>query len=272
MSQGVVFTDIDGTLIDIFTGQFDATRLLVKKLTESKIPLILCSSKTKVEQELIREEAELSEPFIVENGGAIFLPLSYFDGTLNFKARKTDNYQVIELGKPAAIIMSKLKELRENYDLDFRAASEMSIDELCKIALMEKEAALRMIQREYGETIVEINNRDFNKFVTKVEDIGLKVISGGRFMDVTGGNNKGTAVKVLINLFKYKYKNKVVFFGIGDSPNDESMLQLVDFPMLVQRTDGTWQSSHIEKIMRLKGVGPEGWKLAFNEIMNYFKR
>jgi predicted mannosyl-3-phosphoglycerate phosphatase (HAD superfamily) len=36
MSQGVVFTDIDGTLIDIFTGQFDATRAL-KKLTESKI-------------------------------------------------------------------------------------------------------------------------------------------------------------------------------------------------------------------------------------------
>ena len=95
--------------------------------------------------------------------------------------------------------MSKLKELRENYDLDFTAASEMSIDELCKIALMEKEAALRMIQREYGETIVEINNRDFDKFVTKVEDIGLKVISGGRFMDVTGGNNKGTAVKVLID-------------------------------------------------------------------------
>lgn len=272
MSQGVVFTDIDGTLIDIFTGQFDATRALVKKLIESKIPLILCSSKTKAEQELIMEEAELSEPFIVENGGAIFLPLSYFDGTLNFKARKIDNYQVIELGKPAAIVMSKLKELRENYDLDFTAASEMSIDELCKIALMEKEAALRMIQREYGETIVEINNRDFDKFVTKVEDIGLKVISGGRFMDVTGGNNKGTAVKVLIDLFKYKYKNKVVFFGIGDSPNDESMLQLVDFPMLVQRTDGTWQSSHIERIMRLKGVGPEGWKLAFNEIMNYFKR
>ena len=170
--------------------------------------LILCSSKTKAEQELIME-AELSEPFIVENGGAIFLPLSYFDGTLNFKARKIDNYQVIELGKPAAIVMSKLKELRENYDLDFTAASEMSIDELCKIALMEKEAALRMIQREYGETIVEINNRDFDKFVTKVEDIGLKVISGGRFMDVTGGNNKGTAVKVLIDLFKYKYKTKL---------------------------------------------------------------
>jgi mannosyl-3-phosphoglycerate phosphatase len=50
------------------------------------------------------------------------------------------------------------------------------------------------------------------------------------------------------------------------------MLQLVDFPMLVQRTDGTWQSSHVERIMRLEGVGPEGWKLAFNEIMNYFKR
>jgi mannosyl-3-phosphoglycerate phosphatase len=100
-----------------------------------------------------------------------------------------------------------------------------------------------------------------------VEDVGLKVISGVRFMDVTGGNNKGTAVKVLIDLFKYKYK--VVFFGIGDSPNDESISR---FPYVFQRTDGTWQSLHVERIMRLKGVGPEGWKLAFNEIMNYFKR
>ncbi len=271
MSHGVVFTDIDGTLIDILTGHFGETKILVKKLTECKIPLVLCSSKTKAEQELIRKEAELSEPFIVENGGAIFIPSAYFDDTLNFKARRTDSYHVMELGKPTAMIMSKLKELREIHDLDFRAASEMSIDELCKIALMEKDAALRMIQREYGETIVEINNHDFGKFVTMVEDSGLKVISGGRFMDVTGGNDKGTAVKVLIDLFKYKYKHKVVFFGVGDSSNDESMLRLVDFPMLVQRTDGTWQSSNIERIIRLKGVGPEGWKLAFNEVMNYLR-
>jgi predicted mannosyl-3-phosphoglycerate phosphatase (HAD superfamily) len=72
-SQKIVFTDIDGTLIDIYSGRFDGSDLLVRKFSRMGIPVILCSAKTRSEQEYIRNKLGLSDPFIIENGGADIL-------------------------------------------------------------------------------------------------------------------------------------------------------------------------------------------------------
>ena len=76
----VVFTDIDGTLIDINTAHYGKkTKGLISSLKEKNIPLILASAKTWLEQNKIREDLGLFDPFIVENGGAIVIPKDYFD-------------------------------------------------------------------------------------------------------------------------------------------------------------------------------------------------
>src|SRR5919109_4949333 len=75
----VVFTDIDGTLIDINTGEYGKnTSELICTLKENNIPVVLASAKTWVEQNKIREDLGLTDPFIVENGGAIVIPKGYF--------------------------------------------------------------------------------------------------------------------------------------------------------------------------------------------------
>jgi mannosyl-3-phosphoglycerate phosphatase len=276
MSSGVVFSDIDGTLIDIFTGQFDTTIKLVKELREYGIPLVFCSSKTEAEQVELRKEANVSDPFIVENGGAIFIPFGYFEDISNYelshKVREIGNFQVIELGKPATQIKSALQGIRDSSQLKFKALSDLSIQEISDMIDMSPDAVSRMIQRKYGETIVEIKDDDLPHFVTIVEQLGLKVIFGGRFFDITGGNDKGVAVKILVDLYRRKYEGDVVFFGIGDSKNDESMLKFVDFPMLVQRPDRTWHKLKVDGLNKLNGIGPEGWILGFNEIINYFRK
>jgi mannosyl-3-phosphoglycerate phosphatase len=276
MSSGVVFSDIDGTLIDIFTGQFNTTIKFVNQLREYGIPLILCSSKTEAEQIELRRRANVSDPFIVENGGAVIIPLGYFENMSNYESKysvmETGNFQVIELGKPASQIKSALQKIRASSQFKFKSLSDLSIDEISIVTKMSTDAVSRMIQRKYGETIVEIKNDDLPGFVTKVQDFGLKVIFGGRFFDITGGNDKGTAVKILVDLYRRKYGGDVVFFGIGDSKNDESMLKFVDFPMLVQRPDGTWYDMKVDGLNKLNGIGPDGWILGFNEIINYLKK
>jgi mannosyl-3-phosphoglycerate synthase len=137
---------------------------------------------------------------------------------------------------------------------------------------MSSEAVSRMIQRKYGETVVEIESDDLLGFVTRVQDFGLKVIFGGRFFDITGGNDKGIAVKILVDLYRHKYGDDIVFFGIGDSKNDESMFRCVDFPMLVQRVNGTWDDVNVDGLNKLNGIGPKGWILGFNEIIHYLKK
>ena len=65
-----VVTDVDGTLMD---HSYDLTpaRETIKILQQLSVPVILCTSKTAAEVEIIRKDLKLSDPYIVENGGAI---------------------------------------------------------------------------------------------------------------------------------------------------------------------------------------------------------
>ena len=270
MIQKVVFTDIDGTLIDLFSGKYGETYKFISILKAHDIPVILCSSKTQAEQNKIRDDLGLTDPFIVENGGAIIIPKYYFDFHLGIdqsKLKEEENYIMIQLGKSAREIRTKLIEIKDNLKIEFRGVADVSVEELSKLATMPLDYAKRMSKREYGETILQIRESDITKFTTHVEAMGMKILHGGRFFDVTFGNDKGQAVSILIDLFKKKYRNHTKFFGVGDSLNDASMLKLMDVPMLVQKPDSSWSQLEIENIVRLKGTGPQGWKNAFKEIM-----
>jgi mannosyl-3-phosphoglycerate synthase len=206
----------------------------------------------------------------VENGGAIIIPKYYFDFHLGIdqsKLKEEENYIIIQLGKSAREIRTKLIEIKDNLKIEFRGVADVSDEELSKLATMPLDYAKRMSKREYGETILQIRESDLAKFTTHVEAMGMKILHGGRFFDVTFGNDKGQAVSILIDLFKKKYRNHTKFFGVGDSLNDASMLKLMDVPMLVQKPDSSWSQLEIENIVRLKGIGPQGWKSAFKEIM-----
>ena len=323
----VVFTDIDGTLVDINTAEYGKeTNELIRIMKEKNIPLILTSAKTRLEQNKIREDLGLSDPFIVENGGAIVIPKGYFPDyalkdieytlretqetededryanndermrkdlrgmqqteTINNNSR-TDipitaaNLIVVEIGRSADHIRTKLSDIRKKYNINFKGVADISIEELSNLASISMEQAKRMAQRSYGETILQIQSEDIARFIKYVQENGMKVIHGGRFFDVTVGTDKGIAVGILKKLFRDKFRNDVTFFGIGDSTNDIPMLNLMDIPILVQRQDSLWvdygeikmknaiDSSSISNnnIIKVKGIGPNGWENAIHKIV-----
>lgn len=270
MLQKVVFTDIDGTMTDIITGKYGTTKGLVQELRAKKIPVVLCSAKTRAEQVEIRRQMSVSDPYVVENGGAVIIPKNYFrsssvayKNTANFK-----NYFVIKLGKPAPLVRSKLDLIRKKFKIEFTGVADVSTKKLSYLTGLTVKSAGRMAKREYGETILSIDNKDTASFSRKARKTGLKVIHGGRYMDVTLGNDKGKAVDILLGLFRREYANKVIFFGIGDSLNDVPMLRHLDVPMFVQRPDGSWPAVKIRNICNLEGIGPKGWANAVNKIMD----
>lgn len=324
----VVFTDIDGTLIDMNTAEFGKnTKVLISSLKEKNIPLILASAKTWLEQNKIREDLGLFDPFIVENGGAIVIPKGYFvDSALKdiqYSSRQTEErvkkvrngnqimrkdmriiddaeskhddgrtktpltsttVTVIELGKPVDNIIAKLSAIRKKYTINYKGVADVSVEELSNIASMPLEQAKRMADRRYGETILQIERKDVARLIKYANDEGMRVIHGGRFFDVTIGNDKGKAVEILRNLFKNKFHDDVTFFGIGDSTNDVSMLTLMDVPILVQKPDRSWldyeikmlendgssnisNSNNNNNIIKINGIGPNGWENAIHKII-----
>ena len=267
--EKVIFTDIDGTLLDSRFPNMDKMKELVGMTSQNGIHLIFCSSITELEQNRIKSEVHLHEPYIVENGGATIIPINYFKKTKITNSKISQNNYVIETGGPATKIRSLLKKIKYKYDIDFKGVSDLTLSELSKITKLSQEYASRMMDRKYSETIVQINKMKFTDFAKIIEQEGLNIIPGNQYFDITLGNDKGTAVKILIDAFRKEFTNNVIFFGIGDSKNDESMLSLVDFPMLVQKSDGSWEDLKFDKLNMINGVGPKGWEIALELILKY---
>src|SRR5215208_6907168 len=191
MSQYLIFSDIDNTLLQSYIikdGKIyhieeygEEIKEIVQKLRKNNIPLILCSSKTRFEQEKIRKYLEIHDPYVVENGGAIFIPENYFPidlEELGLSISRIDDNLVIELGKSYNRIIETLQEIREIFHIEFIAVHDLSLPELAqKVGISINDAKL-MASREYSETILEININKLDKLKKILNDRGLRILQG----------------------------------------------------------------------------------------------
>jgi len=257
--QPVIFTDLDGTLLELETYSFEAARDALMLIKERRIPLVFCSSKTRLEQEFYQREMGLREPFIVENGSAIFIPADYFPFEFPHN-RSTTDYKIIELGIGVEAIRRELKRVRDELNLRFRGYAELSLDELCQITGLDKEAARRALGREYSETITgNISREDAARLNEALLASGLSSTRGSRFYTVASSSiDKGRAVTLITSLFRERF-GAVTAIGTGDGANDEAMLAAVDHSFLLQRPDGTWADINAPRLKKLAAIGPAGW-------------
>ena len=70
----IVFTDLDGTLLDHNDYSFTAAQPCLDFIRENKIPLIFASSKTSFEIENLCSETNFFHPYIAENGALLCIP------------------------------------------------------------------------------------------------------------------------------------------------------------------------------------------------------
>ncbi len=261
----IIFTDLDGTLLDHFTYSYSAVLPLVVKLRKREIPIIFCSSKTRAEQEVYQIKLSISEPFIVENGGAIFINRGYFPFPYDYH-RTVRDYHVIELGMPYREIRKKLKEISEKNGLTIRGFGDMDAAEIANLTGLDLKSARLAKKREYEETLnIEGSEQESKYILSKIERAGLKCLRGGRFYSVTGKSDKGKATKIVTELFKRKL-GKIKTIGIGDSLNDVPMLSEVDVPVLVQKPGDYWEEIDIKNLYRIDRVGPQGWVRAIEQL------
>ena len=264
----VVFTDLDGTFLDSLTYYYDKSLPALEYLHQRNIPVVFCSSKTRSEQEVYREKLGIHHPFIVENGGAIYIPNGYFPFDFEFH-RVTDEYQIIELGIPYQQVRRVIEQVRAETGVHFKGYGDMTDEEVAELTGLDIKSAHFARAREYDETVnLQVNASDRDKVLALIKRAGLNYIFGSRFCNVMGPHDKGKAVRILIDLFKRK-EGQVTSAGIGDSLNDVSMLSVVDMAYLVQKPDNSWESMSISNLRRVEGIGPEGWSTAVMEIVEY---
>lgn len=265
MVQLVVFTDLDGSLLDSTTYSFEAAKQALAALRARRIPLVLASSKTRMEIEPIRFRLDHVHPFIVENGGGLFIPKGYFDCPVPW-AQVRGTFQVIELGAPCARLRAALKEIEQTLGCRLRGFGDMSAEEIAKRTGLSHSEAVLAKQREYDEPfIIEGPSTLAGDVQRLAEARGFHCTQGGRFYHLMGNSDKGRAVQCLIDCYRRQYGSgdAILTVAIGDSLNDLPMLALADQPVLVQQPDGSYDPEvQLPNLIRAPGIGPVGWNRA----------
>ncbi len=260
----IVFTDLDGTLLDARTYSFDAARPALDLLQKKNVPLVICTSKTRAEVELWRTKLGNNHPFIVENGGAAYIPKDYFPFRVP-GARQRNGYAVLEFGTPYRDLVKELKELSAATGCEVLSFDSMSVAELARRSLLPVHQAELAKQREYDEAF-EILSAGAYRLLEAIERKRLRWTRGDRFYHILGNNDKAVAVEHLSALYRRAY-GEVQTIGVGDGWNDVRFLSSVDVPVLVRSPFDTAIKRAEPRCIVTDAPGPHGWNDALLSLM-----
>lgn len=230
-TKTVIFSDIDGTFLDE-KYSYGSTKPIVDKLLALGTSIVFNSSKTKAEIEFYRTAIGLAEPFISENGAAIFIPKNYFSFT--YPCNQNGGYCIIERGTPYEELRMKLGIIKRKTGAKIVGFGDMTPEELAQDTGLPLHLALLAKDRDYDEPF-RISRGDKFAVQAAIADEGLHcILGGGRYFHLTGDNDKGAATNILRGLYSRIF-DMVETYAVGDGPNDLPMLKVVDKPFFIQK-------------------------------------
>jgi mannosyl-3-phosphoglycerate phosphatase len=268
-SKVIVYSDLDGTLLDHHNYSFADASPSLNKLHAANIPLVLNTSKTYAEVKVIHQDLGLNTPFIVENGAAIFMPKAAFTRKPKDSVWQ-DSYWVKTFASKRSHWLGLINKLSVEFGNDFEAFSDMSLRRIMEVTgLSEKNAELAS-QRMYGEPLLWTGSAEAQQqFIEKAKKLGASPLLGGRFLHICGDTNKGKALTWLNKEYERQWQvGALKSISLGDGNNDIAMLEAADIavrilspvnpPPTLTRTEGVITSTL---------QGPQGWHECIEHLL-----
>ncbi len=252
----LVISDLDGTLLDARTYDWGAARPALGQLKEAGWPLVWATSKTRAEVEYWRDQMGITDPFIVENGGALYIPEGYFPQAPR-GSRRRGGYHVIEFGRPYADVVATLAEAAEEAGCEVRGFNDVSVAELAVITRLPLRLAVMAKQREYDEPF-EILSTGTSRLLEAIDRRGMRWTRGDRFYHINGGSDKAGAVERLVAAYREIY-GEVHTIGVGDGHNDARFLAAVDLPVVIQSPYAVTLRQAAPHALLSRWPGARGW-------------
>ena len=218
-----VVTDLDGTLMDHHY-DWSAAESTIRWLQSCDIPVIPCTSKTAEEVRGFRQAIGLHDPFIVENGGSI-----------HGQAANGEEWEV-KLGPDWQALRPKLELLAQALGEPLRRLDELSDVEGDQLLGLTGEP-LRMAQRRRCSIpFVAPSPASRSRLMALAREHRLTVVQGNRMAHLLGGGiSKGRALQALK---QRQNAMNVKVLALGDSPNDQPLLDVADLAVVVPSSQG----------------------------------
>lgn len=265
----VIFTDMDGTLLDHDSYSFTAAKPTLDALAARAIPVIPTTSKTFAEMLVLRDTIGLTGPFIVENGAAIYIPHGFF----NRKPTGTvwqDGFWCLPFISSKAYWLKMLEVVKEEFDGLFTHFSQMSITEIQRATGLDEASANRAAQRQFGEPVLwQGSEQQKHAFITALTERGASILEGGRFIHVSGDCNKGLALSWFMQEYQRQNHTATQSIALGDGNNDVAMLEAAT--IAVRIASPAHSPPTLEKQTQVYTStlqGPEGWTEMLTQLLD----
>jgi len=250
--SAIVFTDLDGTLLDHHSYDFRPALPALKQLADMNIPVILASSKTAAEIAPLRKNLSLSEyPAIVENGAGV-LPAGQH-------ARTDDSdYWRIRMA------LSQMPPPLRQHFTGFGDMSARQVADHTGLSLTQAQQAKTRLYSEPG--IWSGDDAALQAFVAALKAQNISHRYGGRYLTLSYGSTKADRMAEITAHFK---ADRII--ALGDAPNDLEMLLAADHPILIRNPEAKpltgLTPAQSEMIIRSTLPGPAGWNETILELL-----
>lgn len=248
----LVFTDLDGTLLDHDTYSYSGALPALQRLKQLGVPLVLASSKTAAEIAPLHSALQLSEtPAIVENGAGEYLA--------NGEQRGDERIY--------RAICASLDQLKAGVGSCFTGFHDLSAADVAKatgLSLTDAELAKTRCFSEPG--LWSGSDGDLELFLTALGEQGLAARRGGRFLTVSHGQTKQQAMERIA-----KRLGASITIALGDAPNDREMIEHADHGVIIRNDHGTGlpplDGEATGDIRRTTLSGAAGWNEAVLDLL-----
>ncbi len=256
-----IVTDLDGTLMDENYDISPAKKTL-DMLSGMAIPVIPCTSKTASEVRYFRNKNGLSDPFIVENGAAIY-------GTY---VNKTSEWELI-LGKSYKELRCVLKNISKQVNYNLIPLNDLSKNQIFELTGLSDEGIVRALDRQWSVPFLNPPDDIFEKVKLFCDSYNVHVFKGNRMSHLLSSeSHKGEAVN---KLKEYLNNQDVKIIALGDSQNDLPLLEYADISIVIPGKNGPnkYLCNGIDSGSFVLANAPhaEGWSNSVEEVINSIK-
>ncbi|MEL6435182.1 MAG: HAD-IIB family hydrolase [Pseudomonadota bacterium] len=252
----IVFTDLDGTLLDHATYDWSPAKPALHALKGNDIPLVLASSKTAAEIAPLRAELGFEHcPAIVENGAGVLPAGDHVD------EHDVPNYRVIR---------DALADMPNELRAHFRGFGDMDVEDITEITGLSFQDAKRASARAFSEPGLWTGTDEQRAaFTDALKPSGIHARFGGRFLTLSMGGTKAGRMMDVITMLGL---SDPLIVALGDAPNDIEMLGAADRAFIIANPHGTpippLAGESDGRVTRTSVEGPAGWNAAVLSIVS----
>lgn len=266
----IIFTDLDGTLLDHHSYRWDEAGPALERIRAEGWPLIPVTSKTRAEVAPLRDELGLTDPFVVENGGGVFVPDRAPWSRLGeaMDAAPEGGLRRLTLGRPYAEIRTFLEA--RGTDFGVRGFGDVDDATVARWTGLELAAAGRARRREFSEPFLIDDETRLDDLRRVAGEAGFAITTGGRFHHLMGAEqDKGRAIRILHRCWTDGSGRRARSVALGDGANDVPMLEAADVAVRIPAPGRPLPVPRRSDVRTAPLPGPAGWSAALLDIFDH---